>query len=64
MKPNIPHLLTLEEVASSLKTSVKTIRRRIQSGELPSFKEGGRILVFESDLLTYIAAKSQRTRIP
>lgn len=35
-------ILTLEEVAAFLKTSVKTVRRRISSGKLKAFKEGGR----------------------
>ena len=50
---NIRAILTLEEVAAILKTSVKTVRRRIASGKLRSFKEGGRVLVFESDLEDY-----------
>ncbi|MEQ1839949.1 MAG: helix-turn-helix domain-containing protein [Verrucomicrobiales bacterium] len=51
---NIRAILTLEEVAAILKTSVKTVRRRIASGKLRSFKEGGRVRVLESDLEDYI----------
>ena len=47
-------ILTLEEVAAILKTSVKTVRRRIASGKLKAFKEGGRVVVLEPDLEAYI----------
>lgn len=52
-------ILTLEEVAAILKTSVKTVRRRISSGKLAYLKEGGRVLVLEPDLEAYI--ERQRT---
>lgn len=46
-------LLRLPEVATMLKTSVKTVRRRIAQGKIPAFKEGGRICVLSSDLADY-----------
>lgn len=51
---NIGRILTLEEVADFLKTSVKTVRRRVASGKLKAFKEGGRVLVLEAELEEYI----------
>lgn len=59
MKSSI--FLKLEEVAKRLKASVKTARRRIVSGELRGFKEGGRVCVLEEDLEEYIRRKSERT---
>lgn len=53
--------LTLPEVAERLKASIKTIRRRIASGELRSFKEGGRVCVLESDLSEFIRRRIQTT---
>jgi len=51
---NIGRILTLDEVADFLKTSVKTVRRRVASGKLKAFKEGGRVLVLEAELEEYI----------
>ena len=53
------YFLKLEEVALLLKTSVKTVRRRIANGELQSFKEGGRVCVLESELQGYLRRKIQ-----
>lgn len=47
-------ILSLEEVAGILKNSTKTVRRRIASGKIRSFKEGGRVRVLNSDLDEYI----------
>jgi excisionase family DNA binding protein len=40
----VPTLLTLAEVAETLRCSEKTIRRRIDAGTLPASKQGGRWL--------------------
>ena len=40
----LPVLLTLAEVAETLRCSEKTIRRRINAGTLPASKQGGRWL--------------------
>ena len=53
-------ILTLPEVAARLKTSVKTVRRRIASSKLPAFKEGGRVLVLAGDLENYIQSQIDR----
>lgn len=51
---NFPRYLLLPEVAEILRLDVKSVRRRIRSGKLKSFKEGGRVLVRESDLQEYL----------
>lgn len=49
-----PQFHNLPEVAEILRVSVETVRRRIRAGQLRSFKEGGRVLVLESDLIEYL----------
>lgn len=51
--------MKLEEVAERLRISIKTLRRRIASGAIKAFKEGGRIRIWESDLEDYLAGKRQ-----
>jgi excisionase family DNA binding protein len=53
----IERLLTPEEVADVLKTSVKTVHRRIKSGALPSIQDGRVVRIHPTDLRTYIAAR-------
>ena len=48
--------LSVQEVASRLSVSVKTVRRLIESGELQAVKIRGRIVVRESDLVAYISS--------
>lgn len=55
-----PDILTLSEVAEYLRTSVKTVRRRIASGKLMSIKEGGRRVVLAGDLDAYIQGHKER----
>ena len=55
-------ILTLEEVAEILKSSVKTVRRRIAFGKIRSFKEGGRVRVLNSDLDDYINGLIEKGR--
>ena len=57
---NRPEIMTLPEVAEYLKSSVKTVRRRIEDGFLKSFKDGGRRLVVSADLDDYIQAQINR----
>jgi excisionase family DNA binding protein len=52
--------MTLSEVADYLKSSVKTVRRRITAGVLKSFKDGGRRLVLSDDLDDYIQGQIDR----
>jgi excisionase family DNA binding protein len=52
-----PQLLTVREVATRLKLSEKSVRRRIASGELPAVRLGGRgtqLRVDERELDQYV----------
>jgi len=55
--PPLEPLLTLKEVAVALDASIKTVRRRIDAGELPVVRDGRLIRVRPPDLRTYIAAR-------
>jgi len=46
--------ITLEEAAEMLRKSVKTVRRLINQGHIPSFKIGGTRHVLASEVLKYI----------
>jgi excisionase family DNA binding protein len=54
-------LLTLEEAAERLGCSVKTVRRRVAAGELPTFRSGRLIRVRDEDLRRYVAQRTMRT---
>lgn len=56
-------LLSLEAVAQRLLVSVKTVRRRIDTGSLRAIREGGRKRVLEQDLEDYLRRISQTTII-
>ena len=53
-------LLTLKETAQGLKTSPKTVRRRIEEGKLRAFKVGGQIRIREEDLQAYIEVQLEK----
>lgn len=55
----IEPLLTPDEVAKVLNTSVKTVHRRIKSGALPVIQDGRVVRVQPADLRLYIAARRQ-----
>ncbi len=58
-----PRLLTLAEAAEVLRVSAKTVRRRIEGGDLPAVRLGPRTLrVREDDLQRYIATRVVRPR--
>ena len=50
-------LLTVEEVARILGCSIKTIRRRIDKGELAVIRDGRLIRAHPDDLRRYIAQR-------
>jgi hypothetical protein len=52
----VPTLLTLTTVASVLDCSPRTVRRRIDTGELPAVNEHGRTMVRGDELRAYIDA--------
>ncbi len=53
----LPQLLTIEQSAEILNTSVKTVRRRIEAGELPVIRDGRIVRVLPADLQRYISAR-------
>ena len=53
--PQADRLLLIPEMAAEMRSSPKTVRRRIESGKLAAaFKEGGRWLIWRSELLAYL----------
>ena len=45
---------TVQEAADELRIGNSTVRERIRSGQLRSFKDGGRRLVAGEDLMEYV----------
>jgi excisionase family DNA binding protein len=59
--PENDRLLLISEMAVEMRSSRKTVRRRIESGKLTAaFKEGGRWLIWRSKLLAYLGAGGDR----
>ena len=50
---DLERLLTVQEVAELEAVSPKTIRRRIQAGELPAMRPGGQLRISPQDLRAY-----------
>lgn len=50
-------LLTVSETAEHLGVSVKTVRRRIEAGELPVIRDGRLVRVHPEDLYRYVALR-------
>ena len=53
----LPQLLTLQDSAGILNTSMKTLRRRIDAGQLPVIRDGRIVRVHPADLERYISAR-------
>jgi excisionase family DNA binding protein len=47
---------TVQEAAEELRIGNSTVRERIRSGQLRSFKDGGRRLIAGDDLMDYVRA--------
>lgn len=45
---------TVQEAAEELRIGNSTVRERIRSGQLRSFKDGGRRLIAGEDLIDYL----------
>lgn len=61
MSDNAPlpdRLMKIHEIAEEMKADEKTVYRRIRDGKLKVFKEGGRWLMWRSQLLVYLNAGS------
>ena len=56
-KTAFPQLLTLQDVEGILNTSMKTLRRRIDQGQLPVIRDGRVVRVHPRDLEHYIASR-------
>lgn len=59
---SIAEFLTVKQVEAIMQLSGKSVYRRISSGKLPAFKEGGRLLVLKSDLEAYLAKQVSKRR--
>lgn len=56
-QPERDRLLKVHEMAAEMQADEKTVYRRIQSGKLKAaFKEGGRWMIWRSQLLAYLNA--------
>ena len=53
--PNGDIFLLLDEMAGTLRCSVKTVRRLITEGKILSCKNRGRVVVLKSNFLIYVA---------
>ena len=53
----LPRLLTLQDTADILNSSMKTLRRRIEEGQLPVIRDGRILRVHPRDLERYIASR-------
>ena len=53
----LPQLLTLQDAAGILNTSMKTLRRRIDADQLPVIRDGRIVRVHPRDLQRYISAR-------
>ena len=57
--PAVTHRLvyTVREAAEELRLGYSTVRERIATGELRSFKDGSRRLIAGDDLLAYVRSR-------
>jgi excisionase family DNA binding protein len=51
-------LLTVREVAATMRVSTMTVYRLIKSGELPAIRVGKNYRIRESDVDTYLSERS------
>jgi len=50
-------LLTIQDAAAAIGCSVKTLRRRIEDGALPVFRDGRLIRIHPDDLARFINSR-------
>ena len=50
-------LMTVKDVAAAMKASEKTVRRRIDAGELPAVRDGRLVRIRPIDYRRYVASK-------
>ena len=56
----VERLLTIRDLASSLRLSRKTIERMVRAGRLPSLRVCGRVRFRPSDIASWLAAREDR----
>ena len=56
---SLPPLLTIQEVADRLRVNEKTVRRWIDTQELPAFKLGRQWRISEQDLRRFLQMRWQ-----
>lgn len=56
LQPERDSLLKIHQIAAEMQADEKTVYRRIQAGKLKAFKEGGRWVIWRSQLLAYLNA--------
>ncbi len=52
---------TIQEAADELRIGNSTVRERIRTGQLRSFKDGGRRLIAGEDLMAYLQSLRELT---
>lgn len=60
LSPDLGRLFAVDQVAEYLQTSLKSVRRRINAGELTAIRIGRMVRIPESDLIAYL--QRQRSR--
>ena len=53
-------LLTVREVAATMRVSTMTVYRLIKSGQLPAIRVGKNYRIRESDVVSYLAERAVR----
>ena len=53
----LPRLLSLADAAAILGCSLKTLRRRIEEGQLPVIRDGRLVRIHPQDLTRYVAVR-------
>jgi excisionase family DNA binding protein len=56
----LPQMMTVAEFAARSSRCTRTVLRRIKSGDLRAFKDGGQYLITEEDAHAYWAARRTR----
>lgn len=57
--PALPSLISVREFAERLSISSKTVRRLIDSGQIPIHRIGGQIRIAETDAARFVAKRRQ-----
>jgi excisionase family DNA binding protein len=57
MKRSVPVFYTISEVADALGLSIKTVRRRVESGEIRTHRFGRSLRISDDDFRAYVASQ-------